>query len=484
VDAIAFSSAAGLARELRARRVSSRELLEHYLARVAAHDPRVNAVVTLDADAARRAAAAADAALAAGRPVGPLHGVPMTVKDTFETAGLRTVAGVPELADHVPAADAAAVARLRAAGAVVFGKTNTPTWASDWQTVNPVFGRTSNPFDLARAPGGSSGGSAAALAAGLTGLELGSDIGGSIRVPAHWCGVCGHKPSFGIVPQRGHLPGRPGALGEADLNVVGPLARRVEDLELALDVLAGPLPDAARAWRLALPAARGAALRELRAAVWLDDPAYPADGEMERVLDEAVRALRSAGARVTAARPDLDLRSALDTYLELFMPLNTRVQSDAEFRALVEGAERPAGAPDSLLVRSLRATAIRHRDWLLADERRHALRARWETFFRDHDVLLCPVTLVPAIPHDERPFPARTVRVSGAERPYLELLAWPALVTVALLPATVIPVGRTREGLPVGVQIVGPYLEDRTPLAFARGAEEVLGGFAPPAAFA
>ena len=210
-------------------------------------------MVTLDAERARAAADAADRALAAGEAKGALLGLPMTVKDTFETAGLRTTCGVPELSQHVPAADAVAVARLRAAGAVVFGKTNTPTWAGDWQTTNPIYGTTNNPWDRTRTPGGSSGGSAAAVAAGFTSLELGSDIGGSIRVPAHCCGVFGHKPSHGLVPQRGHLPGAPGTLTERDLNTIGPLARCVDDLELALDVVAGALPELAHAVTLRLP---------------------------------------------------------------------------------------------------------------------------------------------------------------------------------------------------------------------------------------
>jgi amidase len=485
VDALAFRSASALRGALDAGEVSSRELLEHQLARVEALDPAVNAVVTTDPDAARAAADAADRARAAGERR-PLLGLPMTVKDCFETAGMRTTGGVPELASHVPARDADAVARLRAAGAVLFGKTNTPTWASDWQTWNPLFGRTANPWDPARSPGGSSGGSAAALAAGLVPLELGSDIGGSIRVPAHWSGVCGHKPSHGLVPQRGHIPPPPGDRAEADLNVVGPLARAVDDLELALDVLAGPPADRAVAWRLALPPPRARTLRELRVAAWLDDADFPVDDAMHAVLVETVDALRGEGVRVDdAARPAFRLREAVDVYLDLFMPLNTRFQDDASFAALVVGAEALPADADDLLARSLRAQAGRHRDWLRAHERREAMRARWDAFFREVDVLLCPVNPCAAIPHDvDTPIFARQVTVSGRPRPYLELIAWPALVTVAWLPSTVVPVGRTPEGLPVGVQVVAPYLEDRTGLAFARGLEALRGGFQPPPRFA
>jgi amidase len=478
---LGFRDAHALAAALRGRELGSRELLEHYLARIERWNPGLNAVVTLDAERARAAADAADRALAAGDAAGPLFGLPMTVKDTFETAGLRTTCGVPELSDHVPAADAIAVARLRAAGAVIFGKTNTPTWAGDWQTTNPIFGTTNNPWDRTRTPGGSSGGSAAAVAAGFTSLELGSDIGGSIRVPAHCCGVFGHKPSHGLVPQRGHIPGAPGTLTERDLNVVGPLARSVDDLELALDALAGPLPELAHAVSLRLPPARAAKLSHFRAGAWLDEPACPVDREMRGLLEQAADALTKAGAQIDReARPAVDFREAVDLYVALLMPIMSLELPDALARQMAQAGEgvRPDAA--GLLAASARAHAARHRDWLRTHERRENLRARWAEFFRDHDVLLCPVMLTPAFPQDESEFTTRRLRVNGAERPYVENLEWPALITMALLPSTVIPVGRTAGGLPVGVQIVGPYLEDRTPLAFARAAARELGGFAPP----
>ncbi|HXA11144.1 MAG TPA: amidase family protein, partial [Mycobacterium sp.] len=284
---IALRPAHLLAEAIRCREVSSRELLDHYLTRVERLNPPLNAVVTLDPEGARSAADAADAALARGEVGGPLHGVPMTIKDTYETAGMRTTCGVAAW-DRVPERDADAVQRLRSAGAVIFGKTNTPALAGDWQTFNPIFGTTNNPWDIARTTGGSSGGSAAAVATGMTALELGSDIGGSIRVPSHWCGVCGHKPSWGIISQRGHLPPAPGALSGGDLSVVGPLARDVEDLELALDVVAGPAGHQAVGWRLALPPARATTLRELKLAVWLDDPAYPVEADVRVVLESAI----------------------------------------------------------------------------------------------------------------------------------------------------------------------------------------------------
>ena len=447
---IALQPAHVLAAAIRRRELSSCELLEVYLERVQRLNPQLNAVVTLDADGARRAAGAADAALARGDIVGPLHGVPMTIKDTYQTAGMRTTCGV-EAWDHVPDRDAEAVRRLRGAGAVIFGKTNTPAFAGDWQTFNPIFGTTNNPWDTARTTGGSSGGAAAAVATGMTALELGSDIGGSIRVPSNWCGVCGHKPSWGIVPQRGHLPPPPGALANSDLGVMGPLARDVADLELALDVLAGPAGPADVGWRLALPPARASTLRELRLALWLDDPAYPVETEVGAVLESAVAALGEAGARLVDSPPPVALPDVVGLHQVLLYPLME---------------------PSATLL---------HRAWLSANERREQMRARVGDFFREVDALLMPVAVVPAIPHDHsEPFLARTISVAGGSRSYLDLFGWVGLATVAYLPATVVPVGRTAQGLPVGLQIVGPYLEDRTTLAVARCITQLLGGFVPP----
>lgn len=450
MDEPALWPAHRLAGAIRDGELSSRELLDTYLERVERLNPSLNAVVTLDVEGARRAANSADEVTARGEVVGPLHGVPMTIKDTYQTAGMRSTCGVPAW-DHVPERDAVAVRRLRDAGAVIFGKTNTPSYAGDWQTFNPIFGTTNNPWDPSRTSGGSSGGAAVALAAGLTGLELGSDIAGSIRFPSNWCGVCGHKPSWGIVPQTGHLPPPPGALSNSDLSVVGPMARAVADLELALDVLAGPAGPAAAGWRLELPQARATTLRELRLAAWLDDPAFPVESEVGTVLEAAVKAIAGAGARLVETKPPATLADIVALHQTLIYPL------------MQPSAKMP------------------HREWLSANERRERLRARVSGFFRDVDALLMPVAVVPAVPHDHsEPFIERTISVAGGSRSYLDMFGWVGLATVAYLPATVVPVGRTAQGLPVGIQIVGPYLEDRTTLAVARGIEELLGGFVAP----
>jgi amidase len=477
---IAFRPAHALADAIRRREVSSRELLDHYLARVERLNGSLNAVVTLDVEEARRVADAADAALARGEARGPLHGVPMTIKDTYETAGMRTTCGL-QAWDHVPARDAESVRRLRDAGAVIFGKTNTPTLAGDWQTYNPIFGATNNPWDTMRTTGGSSGGAAAAVATGMTSFELGSDIGGSIRLPSNWCGVCGHKPTWGIVPQRGHLPPPPGALADTDLGVMGPIARTVEDLELALDVLAGSAGLEAVGWRLALPGPRATGLRELRLAAWFDDPAYPVDAEVRTVLEAAATALRGAGARIADARPAVALPEIVRTYQQLLYPILLGTMAQESFDGFAAMAAALPAEDDGVLARSVRFATLRHRDWIFADERRQQVRALMADYFRNVDVLLMPVAPVPPIPHDHsEPFTDRVIRWSGGTRPYTDLFGWIALTTLAYLPATVVPVGRTAGGLPVGVQIVGPYLEDRTTLAAGRAIVGALGGFEPP----
>lgn len=477
---IGLRPAHALAEAIKRRDLSSLELLEYYLARVEALNPPLNAVITLDPDGARIAADAADASLARGDHVGPLHGVPMTVKDTYQTAGMRTTCGLPAW-DHVPDRDAEAVRRLRRAGAVIFGKTNTPTLAGDWQTYNAIFGTSNNPWDITRSTGGSSGGAAAAVATGMSALELGSDIGGSIRFPSSWCGVCGHKPTWGIVSQAGHLPPAPGTLSATDLSVVGPLARDVDDLEIALGVLAGPAGHASIGWRLELPAPRATTLGDLRLACWLDDPAYPVDSEVAGVLAAATDELRDGGARVVDARPAVALPDVVRLYQQFLYPILLSTMGKRSFDNMVALADSLSDEDDRPLARTARFATQRYRDWVFATEKREQLRASMAEYFADVDALLMPVAMVPAIPHDHsEPFPERVIQVNGALRPYTDLMAWVALATLAHLPATVVPVGRTASGLPVGVQIVGPYLEDRTTLAVGRLIEGVLGGFVAP----
>lgn len=477
---LAFASATELAAALRRGDVSSRELVTHYLERIERLNPAVNAVVTLADDAIERADAA-DAALAAGTVRGPLHGLPITLKDTMETAGLRTTAGAPEYAEHVPERDADAVARLRAAGAVIVGKTNTPAYAGDAQTYNPIFGTTNNPWDPTRAVGGSSGGSAAAIAAGFSALELGSDLGGSIRGPAGHCGVYGLHPSVGIIPIRGHIPGPPGALHEIDSATVGPIARSAADLGLALDVLAGP--DAARGvgWHLDLPRPRAHSLRDYRIAVWLDDELCPVDAEVLEVLGATVDAIRGAGAHVDdTARPGT-LREAERLVQQLLQPLVSNAYPAAEYDRLRDLARSDDDTPQVRHARNVTATM---RDHIGRLEERAQMRASCARFFTDFDVLLCPITPVTAIPHDHNPdVDARRIVVNGRERPYGDLNPWSSLPGVCGLPAAVVPAGLSGAGLPVGLQVIGPWLEDRTVIDVAARIAEVSGGFVRPPGF-
>ena len=476
-DELHWMSATDLAAAIRAGDVSSVAALEHLVARIERLDGPVNSVVQWDLERARADAAAADARVVRGDELGPLHGVPMTVKDSFSTEGCITTSGAPELADHVPDEDAWPVARLREAGAIIFAKTNLPIFAGDIQSYNDVYGTTNNPHDLERTPGGSSGGSAAALAMGFTPIELGSDIGGSIRVPAHYSGVMGHKPSFGIVPGHGQIPGMPGTLSQADLAVSGPMARTVDDLELGLGVLAGPDRWMTPAWRLDLPAPRTTELSELRIAAWIDDPYCPVDEDTRNALISIGASLAEAGADIdTDARPDFTLEYAREVFdALLFSALSGGHSRDKIEHMATDTSDTPAG-------RVKRGTAIRHRDWLAAHERQLQLRRRWETFFADVDAILMPVHPRTAIGHDHSPAQwERTVEIGGEQRSYMDLFPWIAPAGAGYLPATVVPIGTDRDGLPIGVQIVAPFLHDRTGLAVARHVEALTGGCPRPA---
>ncbi len=470
-----FASATALTASLRRRQIGSRELLESYVERIDKFDKDINAVVTLDEERATEAAAAADEAAARGESLGPLHGLPITVKDSIETAGLRTTCGAPQLAHHGPVRDAVAVARLRAAGAIVVGKTNTPTYAAEAQTFNPLFGTTNNPWDLARSPGGSSGGPAAAVAAGLVGLDLGSDLGGSIRMPAGYCGVFGLRPSFGVVPTRGHIPPGPTGMGEVDMSTLGPLTRGAADLGLVLDVLAGPDEQTAPAWQLRLPPPRHDTLAGYRIGAWLQDPDALVATETVELLTEAVDSLRRSGARVDEVRP-VPLRESARLFQQLCQPMMAMALPDElydQLRALASSSERSGHAQ---WARHVTAT---YRDVALADQRRLAIKAQWRRLFRDYDAVLCPITPTAALLHDQSEG-ERTITVDGVTRDYWTQVRWTQAISVAHLPVAAVPVGRSADGLPVGMQIVGPYLQDRTVVDLAARLEAAHGGFAQP----
>jgi len=479
----AFLSAEQWAANITAKKVSSVEALQFHLDRVKKFNPQVNAIVVFDLDRARARAAAADAATARGESWGPFHGVPMTVKESFDVAGLATTWGVPELRNNVASQDAAAVRALLRNGAVVFGKTNIPILLTDWQTFNPIYGTTCNPWDLSRTPGGSSGGAAAALAAGLTPLELGSDIGASIRSPAHNCGVYGHKPSFGVAPQAGHAI--PGAEAPLDMLACGPLARTADDLEAVLDAIAGAEPDDAPYWKLSLPPPRVRRLKDFRIAVWLEDECCRVDSEVQQLISNAAKIVEAAGGRVDAtARPFSHAKAAHALYVQLLRGATGAVLPADLFESYRRQAEQLPERDQSYLASTLRAVVQTHRSWFLAHQKRMALRKQWGTFFQNFDVLLCPVAATAAFPHDqqtERPF--RQIQVNGRLENYNDQLFWAGLASVAYLPATVAPIGLTSAGLPVGVQIIGAYLQDRTTIEFARLLAAEIGGFRAPPKF-
>ena len=483
--ALAYRTTSDLLRALTAGEVSSLELLDALLARVQSHNPAINAVVATAAGAARKRAREADAARARGESWGKLHGLPMTIKDSIEVVGMPTTSGAPELAQHMPARHADAVQSLVDAGAIVFGKTNVPLFTGDFQSYNEVYGTTTNPWDPERIPGGSSGGSAAALAAGLTPLELGSDIGGSIRNPAHFCGVYGHKPTWGTVSVRGNVPGPPGTLSSPDLVVLGPMARCADDLELGLDVLAAPSPPNTRAWRLELPASRHGRLSGFRVAAWLEQPGFPVSNDVADRIQLAVDRITAKVASVDdKARPSLDPQRSHALYLRLLYSVIGPGRSGG---ALAEIAKMlsPLGPSDQEADGDMiRGSVDLHSTWLWDNETRHQLCASWAEFFKEVDVLLCPIMPVTAFPHDHRPVAERKLQVDGREIGYFDPLFWAGLFTVSYLPVTVVPVGRTREGLPVGMQIVAPYLEDRTAIHFARLIEHLVGGFEVPPGYA
>jgi len=479
-----FCSIGELTEALRLRRISASELLEHVIARIEALDQRINAVVVRDFDRARDAARLAEAALARGDRR-PLLGIPVSLKEPFNVAGLPTTWGFPQFRDFLPAEDALAVSRLKRAGALIIGKTNIPTGLREFQSYNDVYGTTGNPWDLTRSPGGSSGGAAAALAAGFGPLSLGSDIGGSIRVPAHFCGVFGHKPSLGLIPLRGYsFPTAPAVPGQGDLAVIGPMARYASDLALSLDVLAGP--DEARegiGYQQALPAPRHAELRNFRVLVVDSHPLMPISNAVRTAIARLTERLSKLGVSVAhqgASLPDLAQSARL--YMRLLDAARSTRASHETFADTQRLAAALSPNDRSLHAERLRGTVMTHRDWLVIDAARLQLQQQWSALFREFDVVVYPSAAVPAFQQDRsEPIEARQIDIDGKAFPYLDaFFLWADPATTCGLPATAVPIERSATGLPIGVQIIGPYLEDRTTIAFAGLLEREFGRFVPP----
>ena len=477
-----FSTATELAAAIRNKQASSLELTDMYIERVERYDEKTNAVVVHDFERGREAAKAADEALARGEHTGRLHGVPMTVKEAYDAQGLPTTWGVPELRDNIAAADAAYVRRLKEAGAVLFGKTNVPFNLADFQSFNEIYGTTNNPWDLTRTPGGSSGGSAAALAAGLTGLEAGSDIGGSIRNPSHFCGVYGHKPTWGIVSDEGHA--LPGQVAPMDIAVVGPMGRCAEDLALSMDVVAGPGRTDRGGWQLNLPPPAKSRLRDFRVAILPNHDFAPVATEAADRVQSVADTLARLGATVSdSAFPDIAVEETFEAYASLLWGVIAANLSEEEKEGLRQA--RAAGVrSDGISGTLIRFGVQEHGEWLKFDNQRYHLRAAWQAFFRDWDILICPQMATTAFPHDHGEYFERTIDVDNESQGYFQQVFWSGIVTVAHMPSTVFPTGLSREGLPIGLQAVGAEFNDYTTIEFARLIAEELGGFVPPPDFA
>lgn len=477
-----YKSAAEMSAALHAGTVSATELAHDAIRRIESVDPMVNAVCVPDFDRALEAAGVADAALRRGDRRA-LLGIPMLVKESYNIAGLATTWGRPQFRDFVAGEDALAVARVKQAGGIVLGKTNVPVGLRDWQSYNPLYGTTCNPFDLSRSPGGSSGGSSAALASGYAPLALGSDIGGSLRIPAHLCGVYAHKPSLGIIPSRGHTPPPAPALPEVpDLGVIGPMARSADDLSLLFDTMIGPDErDTGIAYRLELPKPRHERLKDYRILFLETNALIPTGPAVAEQIQSLASALVSEGAMLHRQSEWLpDVEETARVYMRMLMSFFAGNMPSEIYECLSRQATHLPAEHLSLAQERLKGCALSHRDWLAENKKRARLRADWGKLFTQFDVVICPVLPIAAFPHDHVPFDERIIEIGGMRYPFADQLLWSGIATLLGLPATAIPIGMTKTGLPVGVQIIGPWLEDRTPLFLARLIEKAFGGFVAP----
>ena len=476
----AFASATELARRIDKKEIGCVELLNFYFDRVDRFNPALNAIVVQMRERALERAKEADAALARGESWGPLHGVPMTVKESYDVAGTPTTWGAPHLKENIAEKDALSIKRLKDAGVVIFGKTNVPLMLSDFQSYNEVYGTTNNPWDTERGPGGSSGGSAAALAAGLTGIETGSDIGGSIRNPAHFCGVFGHKPTWNLLPPRGHA--MPGVLSPSDISVIGPLARSADDLATAVRAMSGPDEIARRATAILLPELDRPASR-LRVAVWRDDAMAPVDASVSAAVDAVAKALEGFGARVDDDARPVESEHSHTVYQSLLQATMSARLPEDRYQAILRQVEALPEDDQSIGATIQRSQVARFRDWTANNEKRTHLRWQWHEFFNRFDIVLAPVMATPAFPHDHRPFGERTVTVNGKQVPYFDQVFWAGLASVAYLPATVVPAGPAPNDLPVGVQIIGPEYGDLVTIGVAQLLEREGFRFAAPPSY-
>ena len=474
-----FATAADLAIAIRERRISSVEVLEAHLSQIARHNPTLNAIVTLNDEGARARARELDAALTRGEVQGPLHGVPVTIKDSFATAGLRTTSGYPPLADYIPTEDATVVARLKAAGAIIIGKTNLPVLVHGFQTDNPVFGRSNNPWDLKRTPGGSTGGGAAALASGMSPLEIGSDYGGSVRIPAHYCGVCSLKPTDHRIPLTGHIPELPGMRGVRHVATPGPLARSVRDLVLTLQVISGPDPRQPEVPPVPHTSAPSWPLKSLRVA-WTDDfGGLPVTRDTRAALAGLAATLEQKGCTVARCLPKgLDFPCVWETYGELRQcETGSAMSSELEAECAAKFGVSPTSADPEMrgMARRLDATLRQYAETLA---KRDGYIAAVEQFFETWDVLLCPVTVGPAFPHCP---PGTPIKVDDQQVLYrLGGTGYTSPFNLTGHPVVVIPLTRSADGLPIGVQLAGPRWGEMKLLGIAEQFADITGPFQRP----
>jgi amidase len=480
---VLFKSALAQGRMLRAGKISARELLDESLKQYERHNSRINAVIITDVERARKAAAAADRRLKKGGVCSPSEGVPMTAKESFDWVGLPSTWGDPALKNNVPREDAIALQRMLSAGAVAYGKTNVPLALSDWQSFNEIYGTTNNPWDVTRAPGGSSGGSAAALATGMSALEIGSDIGASIRNPAHYCGVYGHKPTYGVVPYRGHL--MPGSVSISDITVAGPLARSAKDLTAMMKILAGGEGTQARGWKLAMPQAKQKSLKDFRVAIKLDSAVSEVDSPLKDLLLKLGKYVEKRAKKTSwNALPAFSDEEAYENFITLLRATSTKRMSDDAIAAEVEKAKALRDGDNSYVAMMTRAFALSHGAWLRANERRHQMRLLWDQFFDEWDVMLCPAAASAAFPHDQKgERHERFITVNGKQVSTIDQRFWAGYSCNFYLPSTVAPMGLTSTGLPCGVQIITREYGDYTALRFAELLEQEYYAFVAPPGF-
>ena len=452
---IVFSSTTQLAAAIRAGHVSSTEVLEAHLTQIATHNPALNAIVTMDAERAYERAHEADEALARGQVWGPLHGVPFTLKDAHATAGMRTTTGFPLLADYLPQEDSTVTARLKEAGGILIGKTNVAAMLADpAQSSNPIFGRTNNPWNIERTPGGSSGGAAAALAAGMTPFDIGTDLSASLRIPAHFCGVCGLKPTEQRVPLTGLIPGLPTPRSIRIMSCIGPMARTVEDLALLYSIIAGPDGRDTEVQPVPIDEVPKLELKHLRIAFAPTFPGFLVAAEIRDAVEELAQQLHRLGVVVEEATlPAVDF--------------NQELGSAGALTGMVIGAFQPE-EPE-------RPTTLAH--YLKALHRRDQSILAWEQFFEKWDVLLCPPSMVTAFPHCE---PGSPLHVDGQEVIYWAVSGHGTLFNYTGHPAVVLPYMLDRDGLPLGIQLVGKHWDEAHLLAMAKALSEVTGAFQRP----